>query len=64
MRRVILAALPLLAGCGITEWQDPPRGLQSVCDDAGARSNIGRVSDVDARPRPECRPAPAPRGAP
>ena len=48
--------LLLLSACGVAGWQDPPRGLQTVCDDAGARSNIGRPSDVDARPRPECRP--------
>lgn len=59
MHRVTMLVLPLLAGCGITGWQDPPRALQTVCDDAGARSNIGRGSDVDARPRPECRAAPA-----
>lgn len=55
----LLPLLMLLSGCGVAGWQDPPRGLQTVCDDAGARSNIGRASDVDARPRPECRPAAA-----
>lgn len=59
MLRVIMAALPVLAGCGITGWQDPPRGLQTVCDDDGARRNIGPDVRLDARPRPECRPAPA-----
>ncbi|WP_244457492.1 hypothetical protein [Roseomonas fluvialis] len=49
----------LLAACGVAGWQDPPRGLQTLCDDAGARSNIGPETRLDARPRPECRPAAA-----
>lgn len=59
MHRAIMLALPLLAGCDITGWQDPPRGLQTICDDAGARTNIGPEARLDARPRPECRPSPA-----
>lgn len=59
MPRTLLLALPLLAGCGTTGWQDPPRALQTACDDAGARTNIGPETRLDARPRPECRPAPA-----
>jgi len=60
MRRVItLAALPLLAGCATPAWQDPPRAMQTLCDDAGARTNIGPRTDADARPRPECRPSAA-----
>jgi hypothetical protein len=55
----LLPLLLLVSGCGVTGWQDPPRGLQTVCDDAGARTNIGPDTRVDARPRPECRPAAA-----
>jgi hypothetical protein len=56
----LLPLLLLLTACGVAGWQDPPRGLQTVCDDAGARSNIGPETRLDARPRPECRPAAAP----
>lgn len=59
MRRAIILALPLPAGRGITGWQDPPRALQAICGDDGARTNIGRDTRPDARPRLECRPAPA-----
>jgi hypothetical protein len=55
----LLPLLLVLSGCGVTGWQDPPRGLQTLCDDAGARSNIGRENGPDARPRPECRPSAA-----
>ncbi|BDG70144.1 hypothetical protein Rmf_00730 [Roseomonas fluvialis] len=55
----MLPLMLLLAACGVAGWQDPPRGLQTLCDDAGARSNIGPETRLDARPRPECRPAAA-----
>jgi hypothetical protein len=55
----LLPLLLLVSGCGVAGWQDPPRGLQTVCDDAGARANIGPDTRLDARPRPECRPAAA-----
>jgi hypothetical protein len=55
----LLAVLLILSGCGVNAWQDPPRSLQTICDEAGARSNIGRDSGPDARPRPECRPSAA-----
>jgi hypothetical protein len=59
----LLPLLLALAGCGVAGWQEPPRGLRDACDDAGARGNVGRGGDVDARPRPECRPG-APVGRP
>jgi len=55
----MLRSLPLLlilAGCGVAGWQEPPRSLRDACDDGGARANVGRNTDIDARPRPECRP--------
>ncbi len=55
----LLPVLLVLSGCGVNAWQDPPRGLQTICDDAGARSNIGPDTRPDARPRPECRPSSA-----
>ena len=55
-----LLLLLALTGCGITGWQDPPRAFQTLCDEAGARSNIGPDTRLDARPRPECRPSAAP----
>lgn len=58
MARLMILLLAL-SGCGVAGWQEPPRGLQTICDDAGARSNIGRDTGPDARPRPECRPAAA-----
>ncbi|WP_198371236.1 hypothetical protein [Roseomonas rosulenta] len=55
----LLPVLMLFSACSVAAWQDPPRGLQTICDEAGARSNIGLDTGPDARPRPDCRPAAA-----
>jgi len=55
----LLPLLVVLSACATTAWQDPPRAMQTLCDDAGARTNIGPEARLDARPRPECRPSAA-----
>jgi hypothetical protein len=54
-----MVLLLALGGCGVAAWQDPPRGLGTICDGDAAHSGIGHHGDVEARPRPECRPSPA-----
>lgn len=49
----------LLAACTAPDWLEPSASTAMICDAAAAQANIGPASNVDRRPRPECRPVSA-----
>ena len=57
--RLSLVSFLLLAACAPPPWQAPTASAALICDAAQTRADIGRTTDADRRPRPECRPAPA-----
>ena len=50
--------LLLLGACAPQAWREPTAANSTICDAAYARADVGRPTSADARPRPECRPAP------
>jgi hypothetical protein len=53
-----LLILLLPVGCAPPAASGLTPSNAMICDAANVRADVGRRADTDARPRPECRPAP------
>jgi hypothetical protein len=56
-KRVLLLLLPLAGAAGCERPGPTPARFDTLCDSEQLRADIGRRTELDTRPRPECRPS-------